>query len=61
MTAIAAVNDHHRRCRTFDNNDHQKPAVIVRHDNDRHRRLHPTATSVDNDRRGQRPPSLPLT
>jgi hypothetical protein len=31
-TAIAAVDDnHHRRCRTFDNDDRQKPAVVVRH------------------------------
>ena len=85
-TAITAVDDHHLRCHTFDDDDRQKPVVIVRHrwrqwqslsnavavngcggngvfattvnDDDRRCRLHPTATSVDNDRRGQRP-SLP--
>jgi hypothetical protein len=30
-TTIAAVDDHHRRCRSFDNDKRQKPAVIVRH------------------------------
>jgi hypothetical protein len=30
MTAIAAVNDRHRRCHTVDNDDRQKPAVVVR-------------------------------
>jgi hypothetical protein len=29
MTAVAAINDHHRRCHTVDNNDRQKPAVVV--------------------------------
>jgi hypothetical protein len=31
MTAIAAINDHHCRCHTVDNNNWQKPAVIVNH------------------------------
>ena len=32
LPAIAAVDDdHHCRCRTFDNDDRQKPAVVVRH------------------------------
>ncbi len=28
-TAITAVNDRHRRFHTVDNNDRQKPAVVV--------------------------------
>ncbi len=30
-TAIPAVNDHHCRCHTVDNDDRQKPAVTVCH------------------------------
>ena len=29
-TAIAAINDHHCRCRTFNDNNRQKPAVVIR-------------------------------
>jgi hypothetical protein len=28
-TAITAVDDRHRRCHTVDNDDRQKPAVVV--------------------------------
>jgi hypothetical protein len=30
-TAIAAIDDHDRRCRTFDDDDCLKPAVVVCH------------------------------
>ncbi len=29
MTSIAATNDHHCRCHTVNNNNRQKPAVLV--------------------------------
>jgi hypothetical protein len=31
MTAITAIEDRHCRCYTVDNDDCQKPAVVVRH------------------------------